>query len=68
MSMGEHYRTRVAEFEARARNASDDLTRRQFEVLASQYSLLAEKADNIDRQASLRTASQNQGRAELKRT
>jgi hypothetical protein len=66
MSMGDFYRTRVAEFEARARNAPDDMTRRQYETLASQYSRLAENADDRDRQTSLRTAtSQNQARPKL---
>jgi hypothetical protein len=45
MSMWDYYRTKAAEFYARARNESDVMTRRQYETLASQYSRLAEKAD-----------------------
>jgi hypothetical protein len=54
MSMRDYYRTKVAEFYARARNESDVMTRRQYENLASQYSRLAEKADRdaaFDRRA-----------------
>ena len=43
--MRDHYRTRAAEFHARARNESDAMIRRQYETLAKQYSLLAERAD-----------------------
>jgi hypothetical protein len=67
MSMRDHYRTRAAEFHARARSESNDMTRRQYESLASQYSRLAEKADRDDRQTSSRTAApQTRPRAELK--
>jgi hypothetical protein len=45
MSMWDQYRTRAAEFHARARNESDAMTRRQYESLATQYSRLAERAD-----------------------
>ena len=45
MSMRDQYRTRAAEFHARARNESDAMTRRQYESLATQYSRLAERAD-----------------------
>lgn len=45
MSMRDHYRTRAAEFHARARNESDGMIRHQYEVLAKHYSLLAERAD-----------------------
>jgi hypothetical protein len=66
MSMRDHYRTRAAEFHARARNESNEMTRRQYESLASQYSRLAERADR-DHQTSSRTAAiQNRPRANLK--
>jgi hypothetical protein len=54
MSMRDHYRTKAAEFYARARNESDMMTRRQYESLASQYSRLADKDD---RDAERRTES-----------
>jgi hypothetical protein len=67
MSMRDNYRTRAAEFHARARNESNEMTRRQYESLASQYSLLAEKADHNDNQTSSRTAvTQNRTRVNLK--
>jgi hypothetical protein len=67
MSMRDHYRTRAAEFHARARNESNEMTRRQYESLASQYSRLAERADRNDHQTSSRTAAtQNRSRANLK--
>jgi hypothetical protein len=44
-SMRDYYRTKAAEFYARARNESDVMTRRQYESLASQYSRIAEIAD-----------------------
>jgi hypothetical protein len=44
-SMRDYYRTKAAEFYARARNESDVITRRQYESLASQYSRIAEIAD-----------------------
>jgi hypothetical protein len=43
--MKDYYRTKAAEFYARARNESDVMTRRQYESLASQYSRIAEIAD-----------------------
>jgi hypothetical protein len=52
MSMRDHYRTRAAEYHARARNESDEMIRRQYESLATQYSRLAEEADRNDRQIS----------------
>ena len=45
MSMRDHYRTRAAEFHARARMESDEWNRRQFESLAKQYLRPAEQAD-----------------------
>jgi len=45
MSMRDHYRTKAAEFHARARNEYDGKTRHEYENLARQYSRLAEKAD-----------------------
>jgi hypothetical protein len=45
MTMRDHYRTRAAEFHARARTESDEMTRRQYESLAKQYLRLAERAD-----------------------
>jgi hypothetical protein len=45
MSMRDHYRTKAAEFQARARIESNVMTRRQYESLAQQYSQLAEKAE-----------------------
>jgi hypothetical protein len=45
MSMRDHYRTKAAEFYARARNEADVMTRRQYESLANQYLRLVEKAD-----------------------
>ena len=67
MSMRDHYRTRAAEFHARARMESDEWNRRQFESLAKQYLRLAETADRNDDQTSSRTAAtQNRPRANLK--
>ena len=45
MSMRDHYRTKAAEFQARARIDSNAVTRRQYESLAQQYSKLAEQAE-----------------------
>jgi len=45
MSMRDHYRTRAAEFQARARIESNEVTRRQYESLAQQYLQMAEKAE-----------------------
>jgi hypothetical protein len=66
MSMRDHYRTRAAEFHARARNESNEMNRRQYESLATQYSRLAERADRNDNQTSaLTAATQNGPRANL---
>jgi hypothetical protein len=46
MSMRDNYRTRAAEFHARARMESDEWIRRQYESLAKQYSRLAERVDH----------------------
>ena len=46
MSMRDNYRTRAAEFHARARMESDEWIRRQYESLAKQYSRLAEPVDH----------------------
>jgi hypothetical protein len=46
MSMRDNYRTRAAEFHARARMESDEGIRRQYESLAKQYSRLAERVDH----------------------
>ncbi len=43
--MRDNYRTRAAEFDARARMESDEGIRRQYESLAKQYSRLAEGVD-----------------------
>jgi hypothetical protein len=45
MSMRDHYRTKAAEFHARARNEYDGKTRFEYENLAKQYSRLAEQAE-----------------------
>jgi hypothetical protein len=66
MSMRDHYRTRAAEFHARARNESNEMTRRQYESLASQYSRLAERADRNHQTSSRTAAIQNRPRANLK--
>jgi len=44
MSMRDHYLTRAAEFQARARNEPDELKRREYEILARQFLHLAEEA------------------------
>ena len=60
MSMRDNYRTRAAEFHARARMESDELIRRQYESLAKQYSRLAERVDHDAAESGLRaTAAQN---------
>jgi hypothetical protein len=41
MSMRDHYRTRAAEFHARAQNESDQMVRREYENLAKQFLHLA---------------------------
>jgi len=45
MSMRDHYRTRAAEFHARARNEYDAKALHEYENLARQYSRLAEQAE-----------------------
>jgi len=45
MSSRDHYRTKAAEFQARARIESNVMTRRQYESLAQQYSKLAEQVE-----------------------
>jgi hypothetical protein len=66
MSMRDHYRTRAAEFHARARNESNEMNRRQYESLATKYSRLAETADRNDNETSAPTAAtQNGPRANL---
>jgi hypothetical protein len=45
MSMRDHYRTRAAEFHARAQNESDQMVRREYENLAKQFLHLAKEAD-----------------------
>ena len=60
MSMRDNYRTRAAEFHARARMESDEWIRRQYESLAKQYSRLAERVDHNAVESALRTtAAQN---------
>ena len=45
MTMRDEYRTKAAEFQARAACESDRTTRLHFEILASDYERLAELAD-----------------------
>ena len=45
MSMRDEYRTKAAEFQARAAVESDRMTRLHFESLANDYERLAELAD-----------------------
>jgi hypothetical protein len=45
MDMRDEYRTKAAEFVARARSESDRITRLHFEGLANDYQRLAELAD-----------------------
>ena len=60
MSMRDNYRTRAAEFHARARIESDEWIRRQYESLAKQYSRLAEGVDHDAAESDLQaTAAQN---------
>jgi len=42
MSMRDHYRTKAAEFHARARVERDEVIRRYYKNLAEQYSRLAD--------------------------
>ena len=46
MSRRDHYRTRAAEFQARARIESSEVTRRQYEIVAQHYARLAEQAES----------------------
>jgi hypothetical protein len=48
MSMRDEYRTKAAEFQARARCASDGMTRLHFESLARDYEQLAVLAAQVD--------------------
>jgi hypothetical protein len=48
MSMRDEYRTKAAEFQARARCESDGMTRLHFESLAKDYLQLAELAAQLD--------------------
>jgi hypothetical protein len=48
MSMRDHYRTKAAEFQARALCESDQITRVHFESLAKDYVRLAELAAQVD--------------------
>ena len=48
MSMRDEYRTKAAEFQARARCESDGMTRLHFESLATDYTRLAELAAQVD--------------------
>jgi hypothetical protein len=45
MSTGENYRTKAAEFDARARREIDPLLREQWDGMAKSYRRLAEQAD-----------------------
>jgi hypothetical protein len=49
MSMRDHYRTRAAEFQARALCETDQMARLYFESLAKDYLYLAEQAERNDR-------------------
>ena len=48
MSMRDEYRTKAAEFQARARCESDGETRLHFETLAKDYERLAQLAAQVD--------------------
>jgi len=48
MSMRDEYRTKAAEFQARARCESDGKTRFHFESLAKDYEQLAQLAEQVD--------------------
>jgi len=48
MSMRDEYRTRAAEFQARALCASDQMERQHFDTMAKEYLLLAELEAHID--------------------
>jgi len=58
MTMRDEYRTKAAEFEARARIESDRTTRLHFESLANDYQCLAELADRNE-QIYKRSAAQS---------
>ena len=63
MSMRDYYRTKAAEFHARAQNEPIKIIQRKYVSLARQYSHLAKNAERNDRQT---TASQNQARTKSK--
>ena len=63
MSMRDYYRTKAAEFHARARNEPIEITRSKYQSLATQYSHLAENADRNDRQTA---STPNQARTKSK--
>ena len=48
MSMRDEYRTKAAEFQARARGASDGMTRLHFESLARDYEQLERLAVQVE--------------------
>jgi hypothetical protein len=48
MSMRDQYRTKAAEFQARALCASNQMTRHHFDTMAKDYLQLAELATQID--------------------
>jgi hypothetical protein len=48
MSMRDQYRTKAAEFQARALCASNQMTRHHFDTMAKDYSQLADLAAQID--------------------
>ncbi|MFY9786207.1 MAG: hypothetical protein WA706_03820 [Pseudolabrys sp.] len=48
MSMRDEYRTKAAEFQARALSESDRMTALHFESLAKDYARLAEMAAQVD--------------------
>jgi hypothetical protein len=48
MSMRDQYRTKAAEFQARALRESNQLTRHHFDTMAKDYLQLAELATQID--------------------
>jgi hypothetical protein len=53
MSMRDHYRTRAAEFQARARIEYDENTRHEYDSLARHYLRLAEQAERKDKRTSV---------------
>jgi hypothetical protein len=48
MTVRDHYLTKAAEFQARARTESDGMTRLHFDDLAKDYLQLAELAAQVD--------------------